>query len=93
MSDEVQRERHSKRIYEEQVKIKKQVSIAKQHNLGVDNTVIKQPHRLAKRHAMNCGNPQCFMCGNPRKVFKEPTIQERRFDQKERGQDGNAADC
>ena len=25
----------------------------------------------------------CWMCGNPRKWFKQPTIQERRFAQKE----------
>jgi hypothetical protein len=28
---------------------------------------------------MNCGNPNCVMCGNPRKVFKEPTQQEKRL--------------
>ena len=28
---------------------------------------------------MNCGNPNCVMCGNPRKVFKQPTQQEKRL--------------
>ena len=30
---------------------------------------------------------------NPRKIVEEKTIQEKRFYQKEKGQDGNAADC
>jgi hypothetical protein len=30
---------------------------------------------------MNCGNPNCVMCANPRKVFKEKTIQEKRLEQ------------
>jgi hypothetical protein len=29
------------------------------------------------------------MCSNPRKVFKEKTMQERRFEQKERIHDDN----
>ena len=28
---------------------------------------------------MNCGNPKCFMCSNPRKTFKELTQQEKRM--------------
>ncbi len=38
-----------------------------------------QDHRFAKMHALNCGIPSCPMCGNPRKVWGERTIQERRF--------------
>ena len=81
MSNELHREQHSKRLHQDQVKIKKQVDIAKQHGLGFYDRDVKQPHRLAKRHAMDCGNPGCFMCGNPRKTMGERTIQERRFDQ------------
>ena len=92
MSDEFQKVHHSKRLFDDQVKIKKQVKIAKQ--FGWDVT---EAHKFHKKHAMNCGDPNCVMCGNPRKFFKEPTIQEKRFYQKERiterGQDGNAADC
>ena len=90
MSNSDQREQRSKRLHDEQTKIKKQVKIAKQYSY---DEAVKQPHRLAKRHAMDCGNPECFLCGNPRKVTGERTIQEKRFMQKERGQDGNAADC
>lgn len=39
----------------------------------------KQPHRFHKTKAMNCGDPNCVMCGNPRKFWGERTIQERRF--------------
>ena len=38
-----------------------------------------QWHRYAKQHPMDCGNPQCTLCGNPRKILKKKTIQERVF--------------
>jgi hypothetical protein len=28
---------------------------------------------------MDCGNPGCMMCGNPRKTFNELTAQEKRL--------------
>jgi hypothetical protein len=28
---------------------------------------------------MNCGDPKCVMCSNPRKTFKEPTAQEKKL--------------
>jgi hypothetical protein len=28
---------------------------------------------------MNCGNPKCVMCSNPRKTLKELTQQEKRL--------------
>jgi hypothetical protein len=28
---------------------------------------------------MDCGNPKCMMCGNPRKTFKEVTHQEKKL--------------
>ena len=84
MSDENIKEQRSKRLYSDEVKIKKQVKIAKAHGLTQNDKAIKEPHRLAKRHAMDWGNPGCHMCGNPRKTFKEVTIQEKRFEQRER---------
>jgi hypothetical protein len=38
-----------------------------------------QPHRYAKHHATNCGIPRCVMCGNPRRIFGDKTIQEKKF--------------
>jgi hypothetical protein len=28
---------------------------------------------------MDCGNPGCVLCGNPRKTWKELTAQEKRM--------------
>lgn len=69
----------AQRIHDEQTHIAKQVKIAKQHGLQFNDKVIKEPHRLAKHHAMDCGNPKCMMCGNPRKTFKEVTHQEKKL--------------
>ena len=76
MSHEEEKVKHSKRILKTDNAVKKQVKIAK--SAGSD---ISQPHKFAKLHAMNCGNPKCFMCSNPRKVFNEKTIQEKRLEQ------------
>ena len=76
MSNNDDRVRNSQRRYDDEVKIARQVKIAKSHGFPTG-----PEHRLAKVHATNCGDPNCFMCGNPRKFFKEKTIQERRFEQ------------
>jgi hypothetical protein len=76
MSTEQDKIKHSKRIQKDENAVKKQTKIAK--TFGVP---VKQPHKFAKHHAMNCGNPECVMCMNPRKSFNEPTMQEKRFDQ------------
>ena len=76
MSNEDAKLKHSKRIQKTQNQIKKQTKIANSHGMPVD-----EPHKFAKHHAMDCGNPECVMCGNPRKVWKEKTIQEKRFDE------------
>ena len=76
MSTEYDKIKHSKRIHANEIAVKKQVKIAKSHGIEV-----KEPHKLAKHHATNCGQPNCIMCGNPRKVWKEETIQEKRFKQ------------
>lgn len=55
--------------------IKKQLRIAK--SMGV-NHVLDQPHRLAKHHALDCGNPECLVC-HSEKVFHKPTLQEKKF--------------
>jgi hypothetical protein len=68
--------KHSKRLLKDQNAIVKQTNILKAYHIPTD-----QPHKYAKRHALNCGDPKCILCSNPRKIFKEKTIQERRFDQ------------
>ena len=74
MSTEQDKFKHSKRLLKDENAVKKQTKIAK--SAGSD---ISEPHRFAKSHAMNCGNPNCVMCGNPRKTFKELTQQEKRL--------------
>ena len=80
MSNEDFKIKHSKRMQQKTNHIKKQYKIAK--NYG-HVTYLKQPHRLAKLRAMDCGQPECVLCGNPRRTFEQPTIQEKRFNQKE----------
>ena len=74
MSKEQDKIKHSKRLQKDENVIKKQTKIAKSAGLEVN-----EPHKFTKHHAMNCGNPKCFMCSNPRKVFKELTQQEKRL--------------
>lgn len=76
MSHEDAKIKHSKRLHDDETHIKKQVKIAKAYGVPVT-----EPHRLAKHHVMDCGNPKCVICGNPRKVFGEKTIQEKKFDE------------
>ena len=81
MANELAKYLNSRRRHKDETAVKKQLKIAKQHNSFADeNKVLKEPHRLAKHHAMDCGNPKCFMCGNPRKTHKDKlTAQEKRI--------------
>jgi hypothetical protein len=79
MSNEFTKQKRSTRIHDEETKIKKQVKIAKAHGLTDKDKAVKEPHRMSKHHAMDCGQPGCILCGNPRKLFKEKTIQEKSF--------------
>jgi len=75
MSTEQDRIKKNKRIQKDQNAVKKQIKIAK--TFGVP---VKTPHKFAKNHAMDCGNPKCLLCSRE-KIFGEPGIQEKRFDQ------------
>lgn len=78
MSHEIDKFKNSKRRLKDENAVHKQVKIAKS-KVGNDSKDVKQPHRLAKKHAMDCGNPKCILCGNPRKTFKQLTQQEKSF--------------
>jgi hypothetical protein len=82
MSHEQDKLKHSKRLHKDETAIAKQVKIAKSHGIEV-----KEPHKLAKHHALDCGVPDCPMCSSPRKVTGEKTIQEKSFEQTQRWQD------
>ncbi len=81
MSNENDKFKNSKRRHQDETAVKKQVKIAKQHNVaGYKNKIDEEPHRLVKHHAMDCGNPECYLCGNPRKTHKDKlTAQEKRL--------------
>ena len=80
MSNEIAKYINSQRRHKNDVAIARQVRIAKQHGLTTKDKAIKEPHRLAKHHAMDCGNPQCPLCGNPRRTHKDTlTAQEKRL--------------
>jgi hypothetical protein len=75
MSNQHDKLKNSKRRHSDETAVKKQAKIAKAHGAPVE-----QAHRLHKRHAMDCGNPECFLCGNPRKTHKDKlTQQEKRL--------------
>mgnify|MGYP003350632238 CR=1 FL=1 len=79
MSDSLSKFKNSRRRQQDENAVQKQVKIAKSHNTFNDQN-IKQPHRLVKHHAMDCGNPECYLCGNPRKTHKDKlTAQEKRL--------------
>jgi hypothetical protein len=79
MSKEEDKFKHSKRLLKDENAIKKQVKIAKEHKVSEFNpSGLDQPHRYNKHHAMDCGNPGCMLCANPRRAWNELTIQEKR---------------
>ena len=82
MSDQDSREKRSKRFHDDETKVKKHSRVYNQLFKGMDEhrqAYIRQPHRLHKHTGMNCGNHNCVMCGNPRKIFHEVTKQEQSF--------------
>ena len=76
MSDSSDKFSHSRRRYHDEVAIARQLEIARSH--GFTPTV---EHKYAKRHALNCGNSNCVLCGNPRKMFGDKTVGELRAEQ------------
>jgi hypothetical protein len=80
MANELAKFLNSQRRYRDETAVKKQVKIAKLNGLTDKDKAIKEPHRLAKHHVMDCGNPGCQLCGNPRKTHKDTlTAQEKRL--------------
>ena len=67
----------AKRREQTQHAVDRQVRIHKGANwaVGYDNLV---PGKYRKRKALNCGVPQCNMCGNPRHLWGYVTLAEQR---------------
>ena len=77
MSTEADKLKHSRRLLKDDNAVNKQLKIAK--SVGHEK-YLKEPHRLSKHHALDCGNPKCLLC-HREKVFGEKTLKERKFDQ------------
>lgn len=76
MGSKETKELRNRRIQKRNNSIDKQSKIAGQYGLKK-----KSKHYYNKHHAMNCGDPTCSLCSNPRKIFNELTIQEKSFEQ------------
>jgi len=76
MANELAKYLNSRRRLKDENAIKKQTKIAKSN--GASKKVLDQPHRLVKHHAMDCGNPKCPLCGNPRKTHKNKLTQQEK---------------
>lgn len=99
MANDFAKFKNSRRRHKDDIAIARQVKIARQHGLGHNDKQIKEPHRHAKHHAMDCGQPGCMLCGNPRRIawYKKErlTAQERRLFQdleKKRDRHSNGLD-
>ena len=76
MSDEISKEKHSKRRHKDTAASTRQIKIAKAFGFPTDAS---KPNRFAKMHSTNCGNPNCVSCMNPRKAWGDATMQEKKF--------------
>ena len=74
MSNEHQKNKHSRRIHNTEKIIKSRLKLTKR--LGIADSRHAQGGRFAKQHPLDCGNPGCPMCSNPRKIWKQKTIKE-----------------
>lgn len=70
-----------RRIQQKNRHIARQVRIRQAHKFSGPDNKADSPHRYHKVSGVTCGDSRCFMCGNPRKFFKERTMQEKRFEQ------------
>jgi hypothetical protein len=74
MSNSRDKLKSSRRRLKDENAVKRQTRIAQSRG-----ATVSEPHKFAKRHAMDCGRPGCMLCGNPRKTLKERTVQEKRL--------------
>jgi hypothetical protein len=71
-----EKEKRNRRFQQKQRHINRQVNLKKQYNLHSETM---ESHRYHKVKSLNCGDPNCAMCGNPRKFWNDVTIQEKKF--------------
>lgn len=73
------KEKRQKRFQQKKRHIQRQYGIFKEF-MNLYGDFDREPHRFHKKNALNCGNPHCVMCMNPRKAFGEKTLQEVKFE-------------
>lgn len=82
MSNETAKSARGRRLLQKTRHIARQMQIRKAHsfpNYGTPGVPAHETaHRYHKRSGVTCGDSNCAMCGNPRKFFKERTMQEKR---------------
>lgn len=76
----VDKEKRQKRFQQKNRHINRQVELKLTHWWWSDPNLKIEPHRYHKVKSLNCGDPKCVMCMNPRKAFGEKTMQERKFE-------------
>lgn len=81
MSNETAKSARGRRLLQKNRHIARQAAIRKAHKFSGPDNKADSPHRYHKTSGVTCGDSHCFMCGNPRKFFKEKTMQEKRFEQ------------
>ena len=84
MSNQSQREKHGERFFQKIKKLARKLKLAKEYH---HEHALNNPHKYHKKSLFTCGNPECVGCMNPRKAFKEKTMQERKFEQQEKIKD------
>ena len=72
-----EKDKRRQRILQKKRHIDRQMSVFKQHKMETYRDV--SPHIFHKKSVVSCGNPNCMGCRNPRKIFDELTMQERRY--------------
>jgi hypothetical protein len=77
MSKDEDKIKHSKRIHQKDSVVKNKIKIAKAYGW---KHVLANPHKYLKCSLFSCGNSNCIFCMNPRKSFKEKTVQEQKFE-------------
>lgn len=91
MSDSDTKEKRSKRIHTMESHIKKRLRTRKALHSSTEE-IERQPHKLYTNIGLSCGNSNCVMCGNPRKFWKDETIQEKSFKQDRLWEDNKQED-
>lgn len=80
MSHEEAKLKHSKRRAKTFAAAKRQQKIATRFDPD-PYTEGKELGRFMKRHALDCGNSKCIICGNSRRILGEKTYQEYKMEQ------------